>query len=120
MARSRHIFSGKKERHRLRQLDRCNHKNIQDAVEDAKSGYRIRILPGKYKEMPSRRVAVGSYGNPPCADDYVETEGFANEAPPPAGPRSNDPPVRPQPELPGQLPDLEEPDRGRRRSPDRA
>ena len=45
--------------------------------------------------MPSRRVAVGSFGNPPCADDYVETEGFTNEAPPPAGPRSNDPPVRP-------------------------
>ena len=44
----------------------------------------------------SRRVgvAVGSYGQPPCANDYVETEGFNNTAPPPAGPASNDPPVR--------------------------
>ena len=88
-------FSGKKEKHRLRQLDRCHHKNIQAAIDDAKSGYRIRILPGKYKEKPSRKIALGSFGKPPCADDYVETEGFTNTAPPPAGPRSNDPPVRP-------------------------
>ena len=96
-ARIKRIYKDKRKRERLRmrQLRRCDHRTIQSAVEDAKSGYRIRILPGKYKEKPSRRVAVGSFGNPPCADDYVETEGFSNSAPPPVGPRSNDPPVRP-------------------------
>ena len=45
--------------------------------------------------MPSRRVPIGGYQEPPCDNDYVETEGFTNSAPPPVGPRSNDPPVRP-------------------------
>ena len=38
-------------------------------------------------------MPVGAFQQEPCANDYVETEGF-NSAPPPAGPRSNDPPVR--------------------------
>jgi hypothetical protein len=80
---------------RLKLLDRCEYRNIQEAIDDAESGYRIQILPGVYKEKPSRKVPVGAYQEPPCADQYVETEGFANEAPPPAGPRSDDPPVRP-------------------------
>lgn len=92
--RIKRSFSGAMEQRRLRQLDRCKHHNVQAAIDDAKSGYRIRILPGDYKERPSRRIRVGSFHHPPCAKDYVETEGF-NSAPPPAGPRSNDPPVRP-------------------------
>ena len=88
-------FRGKQRQRRLRQLHRCRYHTIQKAIDNARSGYRIRILPGIYREKPSREVPVGSYGEPPCADDYVETEGFTNSAPPPAGPRSNDPPVRP-------------------------
>lgn len=93
-SRTKRIFNGKREKLRMRQLKRCEHRTIQSAVDDAKSGYRIRILPGKYREKPSRRIPVGSFGEPPCAENYVETEGFSNDAPPPAGPRSNDPPVR--------------------------
>ncbi|MEA2347238.1 MAG: hypothetical protein QOG62_1025 [Thermoleophilaceae bacterium] len=88
-------FGGKKLKDRLDTLDRCKYSDIQAAINDAKSGYRIQIMPGVYKEMPSRHVPVGSFGNPPCASDYVETEGFTNTLPPPVGPRSNDPPVRP-------------------------
>ena len=94
-SRIKRAFSGAMKKQRLRQLRRCKHRTIQSAIDDAKSGYRIRILPGKYRERPSRRIKFGSFSNPPCADDYVETEGFQNAAPPPAGPRSNDPPVRP-------------------------
>jgi hypothetical protein len=89
------FFDGKQRKLRLSQVKRCRFRNIQAAINHAKSGYRIRILPGVYKEKPSRRVPVGGYEEPPCNNDYVETEGFTNTAPPPAGPRSNDPPVRP-------------------------
>ena len=82
-------------RGRLRLLRRCRFRSIQSAVNAAKSGYRILIMPGVYQEEASRAVPVGGYQQPPCANDYVETEGFTNTAPPPAGPASNDPPVRP-------------------------
>ncbi|HKF79989.1 MAG TPA: hypothetical protein VKB17_04115 [Thermoleophilaceae bacterium] len=82
-------------RKRLRILRRCRYRNIQTAINHARSGFRILIMPGVYKELPSRRVPVGAYHKEPCPNDYVETEGFSNTAPPPAGPRSNDPPVRP-------------------------
>lgn len=82
-------------RSRLRTLDRCKFRHIQSAVNAARSGDRILIMPGVYREEPSRRVPVGTFGQEPCPGDYAETEGFANSAPPPAGPRSNDPPVRP-------------------------
>jgi len=81
-------------RPRLQALRRCHFRSIQSAVNAAKSGDRILLLPGVYTEPASRRVPVGSYGQPPCANDYVETEGFTNNAPPPAGPASDDPPVR--------------------------
>jgi hypothetical protein len=79
---------------RLKQLARCRFHDIQPAVNAAKTGYRILIMPGIYQEMASRKTPVGSYGAGPCAANYVVTEGF-NSAPPPVGPRSNDPPVRP-------------------------
>ena len=79
---------------RLTQLKRCRFHDIQPAVNAAKTGYRILIMPGTYQEMASRKTPVGSYGSGPCATNYVVTEGFTS-APPPIGPRSNDPPVRP-------------------------
>ena len=82
-------------RSRLRTLKRCRFRHIQQAVDAARSGYRVLIMPGVYREEPSRAVPVGTYGQEPCPSDYAETEGFSNSAPPPAGPRSNDPPVRP-------------------------
>jgi hypothetical protein len=82
-------------RTRLKQLRSCRFRHIQAAVNAAHSNSRILIMPGIYTEEPSRHVPVGSFGQPPCANNYVETEGFANSAPPPAGPASNDPPVRP-------------------------
>jgi hypothetical protein len=78
---------------RLKTLSRCRFHDIQPAIDKAKSGYRILIMPGVYKEPASRKVPVGSPGNPPCADDYVTVEGDRS-APPPLGPASNDPPSR--------------------------
>src|SRR6266436_10373514 len=64
------------------------------AINRARSGYRIQIMPGTYKEQPSRNVPVGAPGKPPCANDYVTVEGDFRFAPPPVGPASNDLPDR--------------------------
>jgi Periplasmic copper-binding protein (NosD) len=80
---------------RLRTLKRCRFHDIQPAIDAAKSRYRILLMPGVYREMPSREQPTGAYHDGPCPNDYALTEGFTNTAPPPAGPRSNDPPVRP-------------------------
>lgn len=81
---------------RLKTLKRCRFSDIQPAVNAAKSGFRVLIMPGVYEEMDSRRTPLGSFGDgSKCGNDYAVTEGFTNNAPPPAGPRSNDPPVRP-------------------------
>jgi hypothetical protein len=82
-------------RSRLKLLRQCRFRSIQSAVNAAQSNYRIMIMPGIYKEEASRHVPVGSFEQQPCPNNYVETEGFTNSAPPPAGPASNDPPVRP-------------------------
>src|SRR3954452_19067139 len=87
-------FKGKALRKRLAMLNRCAFHDIQAAINKAKSGYRILILPGVYKEQPSRRVPFGAPGQPPCKDDYVTVEEGYGDAPPPAGPRSNDLPER--------------------------
>src|SRR5436190_21123630 len=39
---------------RLRTLKRCRFHDIQPAIDKAKSGYRILIMPGVYKEEASR------------------------------------------------------------------
>jgi hypothetical protein len=78
---------------RLKTLSKCRFHDIQAAINKAKSGYRILIMPGVYKEQPSRNVPVGSPGNPPCPDDYVTVEGDRSN-PPPLGPASNDLPTR--------------------------
>jgi hypothetical protein len=79
---------------RMRTYKRCRFGNIQTAINHAKSGYRILIMPGVYRETPSRRVSFGAPGKPPCAKNYVTVEGDYRFAPPPAGPASNDPPDR--------------------------
>jgi len=80
---------------RVATLKRCHFNDIQAAVDAAKTGDRILIMPGVYDEGPSHSTPTGSYKEGPCANDYALTEGFDSTAPPPVGPRSNDPPVRP-------------------------
>ena len=86
-------FKGAALRKRQRLLKRCAFHDIQAAINKAKSGYRIMILPGVYRELPSRRVPFGAPGEPPCKDDYVTVE--EGTGPPPSGPASNDKPERP-------------------------
>lgn len=94
-SRRQRRFLKRQYRSHRRTLKRCRFRHIQSAINAARSGHRILIMPGIYREEPSRRVPTGAFGREPCKNDYVETEGFSNTAPPPAGPRSNDPPVRP-------------------------
>src|SRR5262245_21030205 len=54
---------------RLRQLEKCRFRHIQAAVNKARNGAIIRIMPGLYKEEPSRR---NPEPDPRCADDYDE------------------------------------------------
>src|SRR4051794_26300742 len=49
-------FKGKALRTRLALLKRCAFHDIQAAIDKAKSDYRIMIMPGIYKEQPSRRT----------------------------------------------------------------
>ena len=65
--RIRSLLSGRAERRNLRLLKGCRYNHIQEAVDAARSGNRILILPGVYREEPSRRVAEP---NPRCKDDY--------------------------------------------------
>jgi hypothetical protein len=90
-------FAGDKRvlKSRLKTLKRCKFHDIQPAINAAKSNYRVLIMPGVYDENPSRQVPVGAYHEGACANDYALTEGFKQDQPPPVGPRSNDPPVRP-------------------------
>jgi len=63
-------------RHRKRLtklLRRCRYRHIQQAVDAARSGDRILIMPGLYKEEPSRKIPVK---DPKCAgDEYWEPSG---------------------------------------------
>jgi hypothetical protein len=65
--RIRRQLSGSAERRNLRLLERCRYSHIQAAVDAARNGNRILILPGLYREEPSRRVAEP---NPRCKGDY--------------------------------------------------
>ncbi len=96
-ARLKKMFKREKRvlKSRLKTLKRCRFSDIQPAINASKSGYRVLIMPGRYEEIPSRKVQFGSYHEGPCANDYALTEGFRQDQPPPVGPRSNDPPVRP-------------------------
>ena len=52
-------------------LKRCRYRNIQAAVNAARNGDRILIMPGIYFERPSRRVPTP---DPRCAGDYTSSE----------------------------------------------
>jgi hypothetical protein len=54
-------------RKRLRQLSRCRFRHIQAAVNAARNGAIIRVMPGVYRERPSRAAPEP---DPRCAGDY--------------------------------------------------
>ncbi|MGZ8649100.1 MAG: right-handed parallel beta-helix repeat-containing protein, partial [Solirubrobacteraceae bacterium] len=61
-ARINRIYKGNSRRtlrrKRLRQLRECKYRHIQAAVDAAKSGDRILIMPGVYREEPSRAKRI--------------------------------------------------------------
>ena len=99
----------KLERKRLRQLKRCHSRNIQAAVNKARSGAIIRIMPGVYREQPSRKAPEP---DPRCANDYDEigssllASGVAGNG---GGAQGR------QLRVPAQVPERPEPDRDHRR-----
>jgi hypothetical protein len=70
-ARVRSQLRGAARRLNLKLLDKCRYEHIQAAVNAAKSNYRILVLPGVYKEEPSRRV---SSEGAECQGDEYEAE----------------------------------------------
>jgi hypothetical protein len=62
----------RKKRQRLRQLEACRFRHIQSAVNKARNGAIIRIMPGTYREKPSRR---NPEPDPRCSGDYEEIGG---------------------------------------------
>jgi len=53
-------------------LGQCRYEHIQQAVDAAQTGDRILILPGVYREEPSRQVP---FPDPKCEDMMVADEG---------------------------------------------
>jgi hypothetical protein len=93
--RLRRIYAGDRStlRSRLRLLEQCRFRHIQQAVDAARNGTRILIMPGVYREEPSRRVP---FTPDRCSgSEYFDVTEGNNPLPPPLGPASNDPPVRP-------------------------
>jgi len=71
--RVRKLFTGSKRRLRLKQLKSCRYRHIQQAVDAAVTGDRILIMPGVYREEPSRAIPVK---DPKCAgEEYWESSG---------------------------------------------
>ncbi|HYP47908.1 MAG TPA: hypothetical protein VEQ61_04655 [Thermoleophilaceae bacterium] len=70
--RSNRLRSGKARRPNRALLRRCRYRHIQQAVDAAKNGHRILVLPGVYREQPSRRVPNPQ---PKCKDMYVNADG---------------------------------------------
>ena len=99
-ARVRKIFKGRArartKRIRLRALKKCRFRHIQSAVNAAKTNDRIQIMPGVYREEPSRRVPVDQAE---CAGDVRDARRRRREG--------RD--LR----APGQVPERAQPDRGR-------
>lgn len=60
----------------LRLLKACKYRNIQTAVNKAKSGYRIAVLPGVYEEKPSLR---SPNPDPKCNGLYKQADRTANQ-----------------------------------------
>ncbi len=65
-----HKTHGATRRLNLRLLKRCRFRDIQRAVNLARNGTRILILPGVYKELPSRRKPLD---DPRCASMTAQT-----------------------------------------------
>jgi len=74
-ARISRIYKGRSSRalrrKRLRQLRECKFRHIQSAVNAAKNGDRILIMPGVYREGPSRAKPVD---DPACASMFETPE----------------------------------------------
>jgi hypothetical protein len=66
-------LTGDLQRKNLELLKRCRSRHIQAAVDDARNGDRILILPGIYREEPSREAPDP---DPVCKDMYVDSEGI--------------------------------------------
>src|SRR5919109_1258479 len=64
-------LDGALRRKNLQLLKRCRFRHIQAAVNAAKSGYRILVLPGVYREEPSRRAPRD---DPRCQGEKYEGE----------------------------------------------
>ncbi|MBA2347282.1 MAG: hypothetical protein H0V81_03225 [Solirubrobacterales bacterium] len=62
---------------RYRVLKRCKFEHIQAAVDAAKSGDRILILPGVYKEEPSRAF---EHNKPSCGELFDPGDGHGKYA----------------------------------------
>ncbi|MGH2968354.1 MAG: right-handed parallel beta-helix repeat-containing protein [Solirubrobacteraceae bacterium] len=77
--RIRRSFKGnrRKTRLRLRQLASCRFRHVQSAVDRARNGAIIRVMPGVYEEEPSRR---NPEPDPRCAGDYDEIGGSLLES----------------------------------------
>jgi hypothetical protein len=67
----------RKRRLRLRQLEDCRFRHIQSAVNRARNGAIIRVMPGVYREQPSRAAPEP---DPRCANDYEEIGGSLLES----------------------------------------
>src|SRR5918999_1851207 len=70
--RIRRTFDGRLQQRRLRQLKQCRFRHVQAAVNAARNGAIIRIMPGVYREQSSRRAPEP---DPACANDYEEIAG---------------------------------------------
>jgi hypothetical protein len=81
--RIKHAFRGRDRtsrrlrKQRLRQLKHCHLRNIQTAVNRARNGAIIRVMPGVYRELPSRRKPEP---DPACANDYDTIGGMILES----------------------------------------
>src|SRR4051794_15796934 len=65
-------------RERLRLLKRCRYRDLQAAINAARSNDRILVMPGTYREEPSRAIPVK---DPKCAgDEYWEASGDNHQA----------------------------------------
>ncbi len=56
---------------RLRVLKRCRFRHIQEAIDAARNDYRILVLPGVYREEPSR---ANPLDDPRCREDFEQTD----------------------------------------------
>ena len=58
-------------RSQLKLLRKCRYRNIQAAVDAAKNGATIKVLPGVYKENPSR---VETFPEAKCKDMFTKAQ----------------------------------------------